>query len=74
MRARTATLFAGVLLLSAQTGSYAQNAAMPDGVKVAGGVLTDSKGMTLYTFAYDTTPGQSAWAYAGEGNVDPVEP
>ena len=35
---------------------------MPDGVKVAGGVLVDEKGMTLYTFDYDTQPGVSACA------------
>jgi predicted lipoprotein with Yx(FWY)xxD motif len=64
MRAITATLFAGVLLLSMQTGSFAQNNLMPDGVKVTGAALTDSKGMTLYTFDYDTTPGQSACAGA----------
>jgi len=64
MRARTATLFAGVLLLSLQTRSIAQKNMMPDGVKVLGGALTDSKGMTLYTFDYDTTPGQSACADA----------
>jgi len=33
---------------------------MPAGVSVSSGVLTDSKGMTLYTWDNDKTPGQSS--------------
>jgi predicted lipoprotein with Yx(FWY)xxD motif len=58
MRIPGAILLAGLVLVCTQTPGIAQNA-MPDGVKVAGGVLTDAKGMTLYTFDYDTQPGQS---------------
>jgi predicted lipoprotein with Yx(FWY)xxD motif len=58
MRVLLGMALAGVLLISMRTAGVAQNA-MPDGVKVAGGVLTDAKGMTLYTFDYDTQPGQS---------------
>jgi len=58
MRVLIDMLLSGVLLVSMQSTGAAQNA-MPDGVKVAGGILTDAKGMTLYTFDYDTQPGQS---------------
>ena len=58
MRVLVGMSLAGALVTGMQPGGFAQNA-MPDGVKVAGGVLTDAKGMTLYTFDYDTQPGQS---------------
>jgi predicted lipoprotein with Yx(FWY)xxD motif len=32
----------------------------PSNVKISGGMLTDTKGMTLYTFDKDTVPGKSA--------------
>jgi predicted lipoprotein with Yx(FWY)xxD motif len=60
MRRLALTAFAGVLLLSAQTSGYAQGATMPDNVKVSGGMLTNAKGMTLYTFDRDMEPGKSA--------------
>jgi predicted lipoprotein with Yx(FWY)xxD motif len=59
MRNLAFTTFAGVLLLVMQTGSFAQGM-MPDSVKTSGGMLTDAKGMTLYTFDNDKEPGKSA--------------
>jgi predicted lipoprotein with Yx(FWY)xxD motif len=45
-------------------GSYgagmAQMGSTPSDVKISGGMLTDSKGMTLYGFDKDTVPGKSA--------------
>ena len=52
-----------VLILAMSVSSYAADK-MPAGVKVEktalGPVLADSKGMTLYTFDKDATPGKSA--------------
>ena len=58
MRLLAAALLSGALLIFMQASGIAQSA-MPEGVRLAGGVLTDAKGMTLYTFDYDTQPGQS---------------
>jgi predicted lipoprotein with Yx(FWY)xxD motif len=80
MRIVVGISLAGVLLVSMQAAGVAQNA-MPDGVRAASGVLTDAKGMTLYTFDYDTQPGQSVctadclaqWpALAAAANSKPV--
>ena len=54
-----------LLFLAISVSSYAADKMrMPSGVKVEktalGSVLTDSKGMTLYTFDKDTAPGKSA--------------
>ncbi len=46
--------------LIASTAGFAQDAMMPTGVKSTGGMLTDGKGMTLYTFDKDTEAGKSA--------------
>jgi len=46
--------------LIASSAGFAQGAMMPSGVKSMGGVLTDDKGMTLYTFDKDTEAGKSA--------------
>ena len=62
MRTIALTSFAGLLFLSVQTYSQAQSDAIPHGVKIVNGIFTDSKGMTLYTFDYDTQPGTSACA------------
>jgi len=56
-------LFAAVLIML--IAGYAYAAGMPEGVqarKSTAGVtvLADAKGMTLYTFDKDTTPGKSA--------------
>ncbi len=59
MRAIAFTAFAGLFLVTLQSASFAQGM-MPDAVKVSGGMLTDSKGMTLYTFDNDKEPGKSA--------------
>ena len=66
---RIATLFAAAAIMSLTTMSYAaeMSATMPAGVKVKevttpGGpvkVLSDPKGMTLYTYDTDATPGKS---------------
>ena len=53
---KSMTILAAVLLISQTAIGLAQ----PSGVKTAGGMLADSKGMTLYTFDKDTTPGKSA--------------
>jgi predicted lipoprotein with Yx(FWY)xxD motif len=54
---------AAVLILAMSVSSYAADK-MPAGVKVEKtaleSVLADSKGMTLYTFDKDATPGKSA--------------
>jgi predicted lipoprotein with Yx(FWY)xxD motif len=62
MRVLVGIPLVGILLFSLQTAALAQSAAMPAGVKTMGGVLADAKGRTLYTFDYDTQPGQSACA------------
>jgi predicted lipoprotein with Yx(FWY)xxD motif len=46
--------------LIASTAGFAQDARMPTGVKSMGGMLTEGKGMTLYTFDKDTEAGKSA--------------
>jgi predicted lipoprotein with Yx(FWY)xxD motif len=46
--------------LIASTAGFAQDSMMPTGVKSMGGMLTDGKGMTLYTFDKDTEAGKSA--------------
>lgn len=64
MRARFILATAALLSLSVVSASYAADM-LPSGVKtnkVADGkvtVLTDAKGMTLYTYDTDTTPGKS---------------
>ena len=65
MRVVTTLGMAVVLLLAMSVSSYsADKANPPAGVKVqkvaAGEIFTDSKGMTLYTFDRDATPGKSA--------------
>jgi predicted lipoprotein with Yx(FWY)xxD motif len=65
MRITTTLGMAVVFLLAISLTSYAADMAkMPGGVTVAktalGPVLADPKGMTLYTFDKDTTPGKSA--------------
>ena len=40
--------------LIASTAGFAQDAMMPSGVKSMGGMLTDGKGMTLYTYDRDS--------------------
>lgn len=60
MRALKVTALACLLSLSAYGISLAQMSSTPSNVKVAGGMLTDSNGMTLYTFDKDTVPGKSA--------------
>lgn len=48
-------------LLAASCGVvWAQMSSVPSNVKVSGGMLTDAKGMTLYTFDKDTVAGKSA--------------
>jgi predicted lipoprotein with Yx(FWY)xxD motif len=65
MRITTTLGMAVVLILAISVSSYAADMAkMPAGVKVEktalGPVLANSKGMTLYTFDKDATPGKSA--------------
>ena len=64
MRIITTLGIAVVLILAMSVSSYALDTAkMPAGVKVEktalGPVFADSKGMTLYTFDKDATPGKS---------------
>jgi predicted lipoprotein with Yx(FWY)xxD motif len=61
MRTITTLGMAVVLILAVSVSGYAKEkkAKLPKGVKVQNMVLTDSKGMTLYTFDKDATPGKS---------------
>ena len=60
---RTMTLMASAVLALTVVGTaYAQTASMPSGVKVNGGMLTDAKGMSLYTFDNDKEANKSACA------------
>lgn len=61
MRVTTAVWFLATAMLLCPITVLGQGTA-PDGVKVANGVLVDSKGMTLYTFDYDTQPNVSVCA------------
>jgi predicted lipoprotein with Yx(FWY)xxD motif len=57
------SVLASAIFAVALVGSaFAQTASMPAGVKVAGGMFTDAKGMTLYTFDNDKEPNKSACA------------
>jgi predicted lipoprotein with Yx(FWY)xxD motif len=57
------SVLASAVFAVALVGSaFAQKASMPAGVKVAGGMFTDAKGMTLYTFDNDKEPNKSACA------------
>jgi predicted lipoprotein with Yx(FWY)xxD motif len=57
------SVFASAIFAFALAGSaFAQTASMPAGVKVTGGMFTDAKGMTLYTFDNDKEPNKSACA------------
>ena len=58
MRASRPVLAAFALSLAFAVPAMAQS--HPDNVRVTGGMLTDSRGMTLYTFANDKMPGQSS--------------
>jgi predicted lipoprotein with Yx(FWY)xxD motif len=49
-----------VMTIMASATAFSQMSRTPDNVRVAGGMLTDAQGMTLYTFDKDTTPGKSA--------------
>ena len=60
---RSMSVLASAIFAVALVGSaFAQTASMPAGVKVAGGMFTDAKGMTLYTFDNDKEPNKSACA------------
>jgi predicted lipoprotein with Yx(FWY)xxD motif len=56
---RAMTIVASAILALMIAGNVAaQN--MPSAVKATGGILTDAKGMTLYTFDNDKEPNKSA--------------
>jgi len=55
-------LASAIFALSLVGSAFAQTASMPAGVKVASGMFTDAKGMTLYTFDNDKEPNKSACA------------
>ena len=58
---RSMSVLASAIFAVALVGSaFAQTASMPAGVKVTGGMFTDAKGMTLYTFDNDKEPNKSA--------------
>jgi len=60
---RSMSVLASAIFGLALVGSaFAQTASMPAGVKVATGMFTDAKGMTLYTFDNDKEPNKSACA------------
>ena len=58
---RSITIVASSILVLMMAG-YAAAQNMPSAVKATGGVLTDTKGMTLYTFDNDKEPNKSACA------------
>jgi predicted lipoprotein with Yx(FWY)xxD motif len=60
MKRTSLTLLALALTVTVSATASAQMSSTPSNVKVANGMLTDSKGMTLYTFDKDTMPGKSA--------------
>ena len=49
-------------ILALMIAGFAAAQNMPSAVKATGGVLTDAKGMTLYTFDNDKEPNKSACA------------
>jgi len=55
-------LASAIFALSLVGSAFAQTASMPAGVKVASGMFTDAKGMTLYTFDNDKEANKSACA------------
>jgi len=60
---RSMSVLASAIFALALVGSaFAQTASMPARVKVANGMFTDAKGMTLYTFDNDKEPNKSACA------------
>ena len=59
MRAMTIVASA---ILALMIAGYAAAQNMPSAVKATGGILTDAKGMTLYTFDNDKEPNKSACA------------
>ena len=59
MHPRTIFFLTATVLVS-QTSFGIGQTGMPAGVKEMGGMLTDSNGMTLYTFDRDTTPNKSS--------------
>jgi predicted lipoprotein with Yx(FWY)xxD motif len=50
------------MIVTLMIAGYAVAQNMPSAVKVANGVFTDAKGMTLYTFDNDKEPNKSACA------------
>jgi len=60
MRTITIAVMTCALFTISCGAGWAQMSATPSNVKITGGMLTDAKGMTLYTFDKDTTPGKSA--------------
>ena len=53
-------LIAPAIVVAAAVGGFAIAQTMPASVKVTGGVLTDAKGMTLYTWDKDKEANKSA--------------
>jgi predicted lipoprotein with Yx(FWY)xxD motif len=53
MKFSSLTTSALILTLGVSASAFAQMSSMPAGVKSMGGMLTDAKGMTLYTFDKD---------------------
>lgn len=60
---RAITIVAAAVLVAAASGyAVAQTPTMPAAVHASNGMLTDAKGMTLYTFDNDKEPNKSACA------------
>ena len=57
---RTMKLIAPAIIVAAAVGGFAIAQSMPASVKVTNGVLTDGKGMTLYTWDKDKEANKSA--------------
>src|SRR5262245_37770360 len=53
-------VIAPALVVAAAVGGFAIAQTMPASVKVTGGILTDAKGMTLYTWDKDKESNKSA--------------
>jgi len=53
-------VIAPAIIVSAAIGGFAIAQTMPASVKVTGGILTDAKGMTLYTWDKDKEANKSA--------------
>ena len=57
---RAMRILTPAIIMAAAVGGFAIAQTMPASVKVTNGILTDAKGMTLYTWDKDKEPNKSA--------------